>query len=158
MNQDRIKTVIQEIIKLSGLSESPVELVFDEEISIWWCSLGSKYNHLVSGKNADTLSAVNYLVRRILEKDLGEEFFVRNMVLVDINDQTKKKIESLRTTAHMMAERARYFKSSIDVDPMPAFERRIMHEFLSQVKDIKTESVGEGKNRHMVVKYVSSEL
>lgn len=80
------------------------------------------------------------------------------MVLVDINDQTKKRIESIRTTAHMMAERARYFKSSIDVDPMPAFERRIMHEFLSQTKDIKTESVGEGKARHMVVKYVSPEI
>lgn len=75
MNQDRIKTVIQEIIKLSGLSESPVELTFDDEISVWWCSLGSNYNHLVSGKNADTLSAINYLVRRILEKRTWRRIF-----------------------------------------------------------------------------------
>lgn len=158
MNQDRIKAVIQEIMKLSGLSEDSVELVHDQELSIWWCSLGSAFNHLVSGKNADTLAAINYLVRRILEKELGEDFFAKNMVLVDINNQTRKKIEGIRTTAHMMAERARYFKSAIDVDPMPAFERRIMHEFLSQAKDIKTESIGEGKARHMIVKYVSPEI
>ena len=54
----------------------------------------------------------------------------------------------------MMAERARYFKSSVEVDPMPAFERRIVHEFLSNATDLKTESTGFGHTRRVVIKYV----
>jgi spoIIIJ-associated protein len=55
----------------------------------------------------------------------------------------------------MMAERARYFKSNIEVDPMPAFERRIVHMFLEDAKDIKTESEGQGSNRRVVIKYIN---
>jgi len=54
----------------------------------------------------------------------------------------------------MMAERARYFKSNIEIDPMPAFERRIIHMFLEGIKDIKTESEGYGPTRRVVIKYV----
>ena len=56
----------------------------------------------------------------------------------------------------MMAERARYFKSSVEVDPMPAFERRIVHEFLSDAIDLKTESTGFGAKRRVVIKYVGA--
>ena len=54
----------------------------------------------------------------------------------------------------MMSERARYFKSNIEVDPMSAFDRRIVHEFLSSATDLKTESTGTGYNRRVVIKYV----
>jgi spoIIIJ-associated protein len=58
----------------------------------------------------------------------------------------------------MMAERARYFKSSIELDPMPAFDRRIIHEYLSTATDLKTESVGDGNKRRVMIRYVSKEL
>ena len=53
----------------------------------------------------------------------------------------------------MMAERARYFKSSVAVDPMPPHERRIVHEFLAEMPDLETESEGTGDKRHIVIKY-----
>ena len=56
----------------------------------------------------------------------------------------------------MMAERAKYFKSNIEVEPMPANERRIIHMFLEKIPDIKTESEGYGPNRRVVIKYVGS--
>ena len=45
-------------------------------------------------------------------------------------------------------------KSDIKLDPMPADERKVMHQELSRFEHIKTESHGEGKNRHMVISYV----
>lgn len=54
----------------------------------------------------------------------------------------------------MMGERARYFKSSVEVDPMSAFERRVVHEFLSNASDLKTESMGFGPTRRVVIKYI----
>ncbi len=77
-----------------------------------------------------------------------------NNVLIDINGFQKKRVENIRAVAHMMGERARYFKSNIEVDPMSAFERRVVHEFLSGATDLKTESVGFGPTRRVVIKYI----
>ena len=49
----------------------------------------------------------------------------------------KKRVDNVKAVAHMMSERARYFKSNIEVDPMSAFERRVVHEFLSNATDLK---------------------
>lgn len=45
-------------------------------------------------------------------------------------------------------------KVEIKLDPMPADERKVMHQELSKFEHIKTESHGEGKNRHMIISYV----
>ncbi|MCX6754163.1 MAG: hypothetical protein NTV03_03875 [Candidatus Nomurabacteria bacterium] len=68
----------------------------------------------------------------------------------------KKRFDSLKNIAHMMAERAKYFKSNIEVDPMPANERRIIHMFLEGIPDIKTESEGYGPSRRVVIKYTGN--
>jgi spoIIIJ-associated protein len=75
-------------------------------------------------------------------------------ILIDINDFQKKRVDNVRAVAHMMGERARYFKSNIEVDPMSAFERRVIHEFFSDATDLKTESIGFGPSRRVVIKYI----
>ena len=75
-------------------------------------------------------------------------------ILIDINGFQKKRVEAVQAIAHMMGERARYFKSNIEIDPMSSFERRIVHEFLSNATDLKTESLGEGSSRRVVIKYI----
>ena len=77
---------------------------------------------------------------------------------MDINDFQKKRVENVRAIAHMMSERARYFKANIEVDPMSAFERRIVHEFLSDATDLTTESIGFGPSRRVVIKYKGDSL
>ena len=57
----------------------------------------------------------------------------------------------------MMAERARYFKNDIEIDPMPSYERRIIHMFLEGANDIKTESEGYGPTRRVVIKYINED-
>jgi spoIIIJ-associated protein len=106
------------------------------------------------GRDGETLRSLNHIVRKMLEKNSSEEETAT--VFIDINGYQKKRFEDLKTIAHMMAERARYFKSNIEVDPMPAYERRIVHMFLEGAKDIKTESEGSGPNRRVVIKYVEN--
>lgn len=101
-------------------------------------------------------------MRRVIENrtpktvigDSPMTVFGDNNILIDINGFQKKHVENIRAIAHMMGERARYFKSSIEVNPMSAFERRIVHEFLSNATDLKTESMGIGHTRRVVIKYV----
>ena len=122
-----------------------------------WFSIESQNARVLLAREGEALTALNHLANKIVEKVI-EDGATRPRVILDANGFEKKKIENLKTIAHMMAERARYFKSSIDVDPMPAYERRIVHEFLSEMPDIKTESIGDGPKRHIVIKYVDSKI
>ena len=83
--------------------------------------------------------------KMIIKKPLGTPLDSGESLLTDF--------DNLKTIAHMMAERARYFKSNIELDPMPAFERRIVHIFLETGKDLKTDSEGYGPTRNVVIKY-----
>ena len=53
----------------------------------------------------------------------------------------------------MMAERARFFKKDTELEPMRAFDRKIVHTFLEGRPNVKTESIGLGSTRRIVVKY-----
>ena len=53
----------------------------------------------------------------------------------------------------MMAERVRFFKSPVELEPMNAYERRIVHDFVSKHGDINSESTGVGKSRRVVLSY-----
>lgn len=150
MPRERIQNIIKEILNRAGFFVD--EIFFDNsEESIIFISIKSSDGYFLIGKNGETLSSLNYLVSKILEKEMrGQDI---PYFIIDVNNFKRKKIESLRTTAHMLAERAKYFKSDISVDPMPAYDRKIIHSYLQNVKNIKTESVGLGKERHIVIKY-----
>jgi spoIIIJ-associated protein len=118
-----------------------------------WFAVVSNDSKLIIGKNGETLEAFNHIARKIVEQKEGYGGAHTSFV-VDVNDYQKKKTESIKTIAHMMAERARFFKASVEIEPMNAFERKIVHTFLESAKNIKTESVGQGPSRHVVIRYI----
>ncbi len=150
MDKDKIKSIIEEIFKHTGCTLNSCE--FSDEGDMLWCSIGTPDSRFLIGHEGDALRSFNHLVRRIAEKNEGEES--TSKLMIDINGYQKKRFDNLKATAHMLAERARYFKSSVEVDPMPAFERRIIHMFLENIPDVITESAGVGKDRRVVIKYV----
>lgn len=56
----------------------------------------------------------------------------------------------------MLAERARTFKHDVEMSPMSPYDRLIVHASLTGLPDIKTESLGEGQVRHIVIKYTGA--
>jgi spoIIIJ-associated protein len=153
MDNDKIKNLIEEIFKYSGCSISKCDFVCDDGMN--WCMIETPDSRFMIGKEGETLRSLNHLIQKILEKDLNTEEKKPN-IFIDINGYQKKRFENLKNIAHMMAERARYFKSNIEIDPMSAYERRIIHMFLEAYKDIKTESEGYGPNRRVVIKYIQN--
>ena len=105
---------------------------------------------ILIGERGARLLALNHLVKRIVERELKDE---KLQFFIDINDYQKKRIDDIRTKAHMLAERARYFKSSVEMDPMSSYERMIVHAQFTEVPDITTESSGYGKDRRVILKY-----
>ncbi len=150
IQKEKIKESVEQIFKHIGCTLSKCE--FSEEGGMLWCLIETPDSGFIIGRDGETLRSLNHLIQKIAEKDSTEE--KRSSIFVDINGYQQKRFENLKNIAHMMAERARYFKSNIEVDPMPAYERRIVHMFLEGAKNIKTESEGYGPNRKVVIKYV----
>ena len=75
------------------------------------------------------------------------------MFLIDINEQRTRQIKDIQTKALMMAERARSFQYDVELTPMSAYERLIVHTTLQDAPNVKTESQGEGRGRRVVIKY-----
>jgi spoIIIJ-associated protein len=171
INKNEIQNLIKELLEKATLPASEIS-VFEKENTAskelgspttTWFSVELNQPHYFLSREGEALFALNHLVRKIIEAKMmagieNEEerrsIEKGSQILIDINGFQKKRIENIHAIAHMMAERARYFKSNIEVDPMPAFERRIVHEFLSLAPDLKTESTGEGMSRRVVIKYI----
>lgn len=121
----------------------------DEEV---WFSIKTNDPVFNFGNVQKNIFAVNTILWKILENEFGENSI---KFLIDINDFQKKHIEEIKDAARMHAQRVRYFKKEIEMPPMNAYERRLVHTVLQEYPDIKTESAGEGFERRVVVKPVS---
>jgi spoIIIJ-associated protein len=157
MDTEEIQNLIKELIEKTTVKLNQLLVDKDDSQNTWFrAEVGEP--HFFTLREGEGLAALNHLVRRIIETktarnsdshdDLG--------IFIDVNDFQKKRVENIRAVAHMMSERARYFKSNIEIDPMTAFERRIVHEFLAKATDLKTESVGFGPARRVVIKYIGT--
>lgn len=104
------------------------------------------------GPHGDHLRALNMLARRLVEAKHGED---AASFLVDVNGYHEEKMESVRQNARMLAQRARLFKHDVEMGPMSPYERLVVHELFSGDPEISTVSEGEGKFRHIVLKYRS---
>ncbi len=152
MQEELIKKTIENIFNHTNctISKCDIEL----ENGMLWCMIETPDSRFMIGREGETLRSLNHLVRKIVEKATNQEEM--SNIFIDINGYQKKRFDSLKNIAHMMAERAKYFKSNIEIDPMPANERRIIHMFLEGIPEIKTESEGYGPNRRVVIKYIGN--
>jgi spoIIIJ-associated protein len=107
------------------------------------------------GPRGEHLRALNMIARRLVEVKFGEE--AANF-LVDINGYQESQLETVRQNARILAQRARLFKHDVELAPMSPYERLVIHELFAEDPDIKTESAGEGKFRHVVLKYRSAPI
>jgi predicted RNA-binding protein Jag len=156
MNKAEIQNLIKELIEKTMVGVKDISILEDNPKSTWFAVEVSE-PHFFVGRDGEALMALNHLIRRIVESKIPQGENTPELdFLIDINGFQKKKVDGVRAVAHMMAERARYFKSNIEVDPMSAFERKIVHEFLAEATDLKTESMGMGPSRRVVIKYTGS--
>lgn len=106
------------------------------------------------GAHGDTVHAIDLLLKKIVEQRHSKaEGAEEPMFLVDVNEYRSRQIRDLQAKALMMAERARSFQYDVELNPMSAYERLIVHTTLQDAPNVKTESQGEGRNRRVVIRY-----
>lgn len=128
--------------------ESTVDTKLDDEyINI---TIDSTHNPILIGKNGKTLQALCDLTRLATSSKFKRRFRIN----VDINGYKNHKYYQLQKTARRLAHEVQKTKTTYTFDPMPADERRVIHNACSNMPNIKTESTGEGDQRRLQIIYV----
>ncbi len=135
---------LNEVAKNMGLDVS-IETVV-EEGHVTYTLAGEKIAILI-GKRGRTLNALQYLTQLVLNKNVDEYF----KVTVDAEGYRKRREETLIELAQKMREKALRVKGKVALEPMPAYERKVIHSSLQGSNDITTYSDGVEPHRHIVI-------
>jgi len=147
MTQETIKNFIETLLNKAEITFDSVDIEDTTEQVVF--QIRSQESARLIGNRGETIRALNHIVKRSFEnKDEDLRF------LIDVNGYRTKKIEELKQTAKLLAERARSLKYNVEMTPMSAYERMIVHSALGEEPNIATESHGEGRDRRVVIRYV----
>ncbi len=152
MEKNDVVKIIRELVGKMGLDLKEVQV--SEIAGHTLFTLLSADSGALIGTGGDTLHALNHIVKKTLESGAkGDEPF---RFVVDVNGYHLKHIKMLEAQAKVLAERARTFKYDVEMSPMSPYDRMIVHASLQGAPSVRTESAGEGKLRHIVIRYVDT--
>lgn len=140
-----IKEYLVQIVKSMGFSVN-VEVKNKEEVPKY--VIFTDNDALLIGKNGKNLKALSILVSQHLNNELGRNY----KFVLDVNEYKDKREKSLERLAKKVAREVSKTKIEAKLDSMNSYERRIIHNILTNYKGVYTESEGEEPNRYVVIK------
>ena len=141
---------LKNVCKALGLEISLKSFTKDEIIKIL---IETNENNLLIGPKGVTLQSLNELVKLAVSNKFKKKY----RILLDVHDYKNKKYNVLIRVAKNAAIEVLKTHMDVKLNPMTPDERKKVHYALSTMKNIKTESVGDGKDRAIVIKYVKEE-
>lgn len=115
-------------------------------------NIETKESDLLIGQYGANLRSLQHILRAMARKKNDEKLHFS----IDVNDYHKQKISSLEELAQSLARQAIVEKRPVVLRSMSAYERRVVHVALSENNQIRTESIGEGDDRKVVIKPVGN--
>ncbi len=129
--------------------EANIEVSTKEGITTF--KIFSSNNPIIIGKNGQNLEALTTMVRQ----------FVKNVapvngprIMLDVEDYKDRQVKRIERLAKNLAREVRKTHVDVEMEAMNSYERRVVHNILTDFKGVKTESIGEEPNRRVVIKYV----
>ena len=140
-----IKDYIVKLLKDLGF-QANVEIKNKETVPTY--TVYSDNDALLIGKNGKNLKALSVVVNQHINKEIGKNY----KFIIDINSYKEKREKQLEQLARRVAREVASSKIEVKMDSMNSYERRIIHNALTNNKRVYTESEGEEPNRYVVVK------
>lgn len=123
-----------------------VEIKLEQDIPTY--RIYSNNDSLLIGKGGKNLEALQIVLRQIVNIETG----INYKFFLDVSDYREKNEQYLETLAKRLAKEVATTKIEVKMDSMNSYERRIVHNVLTNSKKVYTESVGEEPNRCVVIK------
>ncbi len=137
---------VREMITQIGISDATIDSTFSNNIIT--ITVDSDNNGVLIGKNGRTLNSIVHLVTQALRTQLGE--YIK--VVVDVGNYKDARIKQLEQVARNVSRSVAKTKVEAKLEPMNSYERRIIHEYLSNDRFVFTTSEGEEPKRYVVIK------
>jgi spoIIIJ-associated protein len=151
---DNSTDLTQAVSLLEGLLERmaiPVKVVGEEVedklLVKVECDVDEDTQRLI-GRRGQVVDAFQHLVNKMMGRDRAER---GKPVIVDVGDYRERHIERLENLAERMVAKAKESGEPVDLNPMSAYDRRIVHMCIAEQEGVSTRSEGEGDRRHIVV-------
>ncbi len=140
-----VRELVERTIAASGV---PATVLIDEEGEELVATLVGDDLGVLIGRHGQTIDALQYLANAIGHRSQGED---RPRVVVDAAGYRARRAATLETAARRAAERASGSGQRVELEPMTAVERRIVHELLKDDPEVETSSEGSEPTRFVVV-------
>jgi spoIIIJ-associated protein len=144
-----LRELLEEIVDSMGLD---VDVRVERSDGVLTGSIEGEDVGLFIGRRGQTIDAVQHLAQRIVFRGGSPEA----RVTIDADGYRERRAEALRSMALDAAEEAIRTGQPVELDSMPASERRIVHEYLREREDVETHSEGEEPERYLVVEPLAS--
>ena len=138
-----------ELVGNMGIEAKFETTIRDEQINL---KMYSDNNSILIGKNGQTLMAMQTVLRQMVHNEIG----MYPYILLDVENYKEKKNSHLERNAKRIAKEVQKTKVDVALDDMNAYERRIVHNAISNFKNISSASEGEEPHRHIVIRYVEN--
>lgn len=142
------KQYLEEIARDMGIDDLEISFTIDGKYVAF--QLESQKAALLIGKRGQTLNALQQLAQLVANKHSSQFKVVR----IDVGDYRERRQQSLEHLAERMADRAVRTGRKVQLEPMPAYERKVIHHALSSRLDIETYSEGSDPYRYLVIESV----
>ena len=119
----------------------------DQENAPWVLQIHGRDLGTLIGRRGETLAALQYIARLIASRELQR----RANIVIDVEGYKARREKMLRRLAKRMADQAIQTGRTVALEPMPAYERRIVHLALRDNQEVTTESTGEGDHRKVTI-------
>ncbi len=142
---EQIKEYLKAIIINLGLEVQFESSIRDRKINV---AMYADNNAILIGKDGKTLKALETLVKQKVLNTYG----VHITISLDVENYKEKRIKNLEYMAKKIAREVRSTKVEATLENMNSFERRIVHNILTNFKGVETISEGDEPNRHVIIK------
>jgi len=119
----------------------------DNEVAPWVLQIEGPDLGALIGKRGETLAALQYITRLIASRELQR----RANIIVDVEGYKVRREKQLRRLAQRMADQAVQLGRTVALEPMPPYERRVVHLALRDHPQVTTQSIGEGDRRKVTI-------
>lgn len=147
MVQEYLEDLIRKILIDMEFTVETVSYIQNGRI---YCNVNTDNNSILIGKNGVILRALNFIAKNAVQN----EFKKRIEISVDINGYKENRYKKVASMAKRLGKQVLRSKVDVKLDPLPADERKVIHQVISEMNHLKTESKGEGKNRFITISYV----
>ena len=146
-NQDRIVSYLQNIVIAMGYPDATVDFREDGNRHFTLNIKTEENTSLIIGKRGVTLNSLQFLVNNFAKKFSSHYFRIE----VDCDDYRENRKKTLEDLALNLAKKSKKIGKPVELEPMTSIERKIIHNALTGIKNVETESRGEEPHRYLVI-------